>query len=181
VAQRADALAGDVEVRHPEEAHLLDRTAVELLDDLPRLRPLDLEPPQLARDRLAVGPRGRPLVPADVDVVALATPEAEVVGDGRASHEHELLLGEVEEDSVADDAAVGGDRHVLLGHVHREVGHAVDPMVGQQPQRVRARHEQVHHVVALVVEHGRLAPGDRLAAPVGELGRYDRIDVGPEL
>jgi hypothetical protein len=87
----------------------------------------------------------------------------------------------VEEDSVADDSTLGGDRHVLLGHVHREVGHAVDPVVGQQPQRIRARDEQVDHVMALVVQHRRLTPGDRFAAPVGELGRYDRIDVGSEL
>ena len=47
--------------------------------------------------------------------------------------------------------------------------------------RLGAPEEQVHHVVGLVVERGRLAPGALLAAPVRELGRDDRVDVGAEL
>ena len=57
VAERADALAGDVHLGHPEELELLDRAAVDLLDHLPRVRALDLEAPLLAMHRLAVRAR----------------------------------------------------------------------------------------------------------------------------
>jgi hypothetical protein len=35
------------------------------------------------------------------------------------SHQVELILGQVEQDHVADDVAVVADRHELLGLVHR--------------------------------------------------------------
>ena len=56
VAQRAHLGAADVQVPHVEELHLLDRPAGELLDDLPRVRALDLEPVVLA---VHGGPYGR--------------------------------------------------------------------------------------------------------------------------
>ena len=37
---------------------------------------------------------------------------------------------------------------------------------------------QLGHVVRLVEQHGGLAPGALLVAPVGEFGRHDRINVG---
>src|SRR5581483_9413355 len=49
------------------------------------------------------------------------------------------------------------------------------------PQRVRAVDEQVHHMVGLVEQDGRLAPGTLLAPPVGELSRHDRVDVRADL
>ncbi len=91
-----------------KNSHLLDRTAVDLLDDRPRLRALDLEAPQIPLDRLAVRAHRRPLVPADVHVVASAASEAQVVGDGRPSDEYELLVGQVEQNAVTDDAAPRG-------------------------------------------------------------------------
>ena len=75
----------------------------------------------------------------------------------------------------------GVTRDELLGHVDREVGHAVDAGVGDQLERVRAAHEQVVHVVRLVEEHGGLPPGLLLAPPVGELRGDHRVDVGAEL
>ena len=55
------------------------------------------------------------------------------------------------------------------------------PVSRQQLQRVGSRHEEVHHVVRLVEEHGGLAPRLLLATPVRELGRHDGVDVGSEL
>src|SRR5689334_4166634 len=76
---------------------------------------------------------------------------------------------------------VGGHRYILLGLVDREVRRAVDGRAGDQLQRVRALDEQVHHMVRLVEQDGRLAPGTLLAPPVGELGRHDRVDVRADL
>ena len=87
----------------------------------------------------------------------------------------------MEEDPVADDMAVGGRRYILLGPVDREVRRAVDGRVGDQLQCVRALNEQIHHMVGLVEQDGRLAPGTLLAPPVGELGRHDRVDVRADL
>src|SRR5699024_6093996 len=53
VAQRAHTRPGDVEVAHVEELDLLERTAVELLDDRPGVRPLDLEAVVVAGDEVA--------------------------------------------------------------------------------------------------------------------------------
>ena len=51
----------------------------------------------------------------------------------------------------------------------------------KQLERVRALDEQIDHVVGLVEQHAGLAPGALLVAPVGELGRDHRIDVGADL
>ena len=72
-------------------------------------------------------------------------------------------------------------RDELLGHVDREVRDAVDAGVGDQLDRARPAHEQVDHVVRLVEQDRGLAPRPLLAAPVGELVRDDRIDVGADL
>src|SRR5690606_27691769 len=93
VAQRADLLAADLHAAHGEELGLLDRAAVELLDDVPRPRPLDLEPPHVALDGLAVGAHRRARVELDVDVVALRGPELQVVGHRGAADVDEPVLG----------------------------------------------------------------------------------------
>jgi hypothetical protein len=107
--------------------------------------------------------------------------ELQPVRRRRAADVEVLLLGEVEEDAVADDVARGRGRHVLLGHVDGEVRDAVDRRVRNQLDRARATHEQARHVVRLIEEDGRLAPGALLAAPVRELGGDDRIHVGADL
>jgi hypothetical protein len=178
VPQGADLLTADVHPAHAEEPDLLQRLAVQLLDHLPRVRALDLEPPQLAGDRLAVRPGRRPWVEDQVHVVAGRALVEQPVGDGRAADEGELLLGLAEQDAIPDDPALGRDGNELLGRVHGELGGGVDPGVGDQLQRVRAGDKDIVHVVRLVVEHSRLPPGDDLAAEVRELGRDDGVDVG---
>src|SRR3954452_325976 len=104
--QRADGVPADVHGAHPEELQLLQLAAVELLDDRPGVGALDLEAPQVAGDGLAVRPRGRPGIVADLDVVApgLAL-ELQPVGAGGAADADVLLLGEAEQDAVTDDIA----------------------------------------------------------------------------
>src|SRR5690606_12035110 len=68
VAQRVDGRAADLHRAGVEELELLDRAAVELLDDRPGVRALDLEAVVLARDRVAVRPRRRAPVDGDGEV-----------------------------------------------------------------------------------------------------------------
>src|SRR5690606_30494786 len=105
------------------------------------VRALDLEAPQLTLDGLAVRARRGPRVELDVDVVALAALPLQIVRDGGAADEGELLLRLPEEDSVSDDVSLRGHRDELLGHVDLEVRHAVDSGVGDQLERVRAGDE----------------------------------------
>jgi hypothetical protein len=182
VTEGADLLARDRELAHVEEAHLLERPAVELLDDLPGVGALDLEAVVLAVHGGTVRAGRRTVVVAELDVVAAGLGvELQPVRAGSAADVHVLVLALVEEDAVADHAAVGGGGHELLRRVQREIREAVDAGVGQQLQRVGSGDEEVDHVVGLVEEHRGLAPGDLLASPVGEFGRNDRVDVCPEL
>jgi hypothetical protein len=181
VTQGADLLAADVHGRHAEELQLLEVAAVQLLDDRPGVGALDLEPPHVARHGLAVRPGGRAGVVADLDVVALGALELQPVRHRRAADEDVLLLVEVEQDAVADDAALGGDRDELIGYVDREVRHAVDAQVGDQLERVRPGDPRVVHVVRLVEEHRGLPPRLLLAPPVRELRGHHGVDVGAEL
>jgi hypothetical protein len=182
VAQRPGLLPGEVHDAHPEELDVLERTSVELLQDLPRIRALYLEPPDPPGDGLAHRPHRRPVVLVDLDVVPPHLGlELEPVRRGRAADEHELVLGEMEEDAVADDVPRRRRRHVLLRHVDRERGDAVDRRVRDELHGVGPAEEEVDHVVRLVVEDGRLAPGALLAPPVGELGGDDGVDVRADL
>jgi hypothetical protein len=131
---------------------------------------------------VAVGPRRRAVVEDDLGVVlALLGLELQPVADRGAADEDVGVLLLVEEDAVADDVAGGRARHELLGHVHREVGDAVDRRLLDQLDGPRAAHEEVDHVVGLVVEDGGLPPGPLLTAPVRELRRDHRVDVRAEL
>jgi len=180
--QRPDPLASDVHVAHVKELQLLQRPVVDLLDDLPRVRSLNLEPPQAPGDSVPVRAGRRPVVLDDFHVVSPGPRLIlQPVGRRTTADEHELVLGLAEQDPVADDMAVGSRRYILLGPVDREVRRAVDGRVGDQLQRVRALNEQIHHMVGLVEQDGRLAPGTLLAPPVGELGRHDRVDVRADL
>ena len=130
--------------------------AVELLDDVPGLRPLDLEAPVLALHRLAHGAGGRSAIHLDLHVVPAGFRlEEQPVGGRRPAHVDVFVLFLVEEDAVADDVAGRGGGYVLLGPVHREVGHAVDGGVRDQLQGVGALDEEVVHVVRLVVRARR--------------------------
>ena len=91
------------------------------------------------------------------------------------------VFGEIEQDAVADDMTVVGDRRELLGLVDGEILERVGRQMRQQLDRVRTFDEQVHHVVRLVEQDAGVAPGALLVAPVGELGCDHRIDVGADL
>jgi hypothetical protein len=121
------------------------------------------------------------LIESDVDVVPLRGVVEQPVGHRSTTDEDELVVGFVEEDPVADHPTLWRHRHELLGAVDREAGDAVDAGLGDQPERVGTGDEQVDHVVALVVQHHRIAPRVDLPAEVGELRGHDGIDVRAEL
>src|SRR5688572_32189131 len=106
---------------------------------------------------------------------------AQPIARRRAADVAELLFLLPEDDPVADHVAIGCGRDVLLGLVDHPAFAGVDHRVAEQLQRIRAAEIEVHHVVRLVEQHRRMLPGPLLGAPVGELGRDHRIDVGAEL
>src|SRR6185437_12079660 len=68
VAQGAHGPAGNLHGGHVEELQLLERAAVQLLDDSPTLGTLDLEAPYRTCDRLAHRPHRRAVVELHLDV-----------------------------------------------------------------------------------------------------------------
>ncbi|MEI9886115.1 MAG: hypothetical protein WDN08_06365 [Rhizomicrobium sp.] len=182
MAQGADLAAGDVDRVHVEELDIGERPAVELADHLLGIGALDLIAVELAHHRLAHRARRRAVVLLDADVVAAGRGvELDPVRGRGAADEHQLVDIEMEQNAVADDEAVIAAGHELLGAVDRKVREAVDREIGEQLERVGAFDEEVDHVVRLVEQHAGLAPGALLVAPVGELRRHHRIDIGAEL
>ena len=91
------------------------------------------------------------------------------------------VLLEREQDHVADHVAVGSAGHEVLRPAGAEAVEAVDGEPGEQLQRVRAVDGQVVHVERLVEEDAGRLPRPLLVAPVGELRRHAREDVGAGL
>ena len=148
MAQAAHLAALDVDGVHREELHVGDRAAVDLVEDLLGVRSLDLEAVVAARDGLAARMRGRAVIANEVDLEAAGLAvELQPVHRGRAAHEQQLVLVEVEQDAVADDVAVVAGRHHLLGAVDREIREAVDRGVRAQLERIRALDGELGHVV----------------------------------
>src|SRR5690625_4879697 len=182
VTQGEHPLTGNGHLTHAEEADLLHRATVELLDDLPGVGTLDLETPVLAVHRLTHRARRRTTVHLDVHVIATGlTVEQQPVGGRGAADVDVGAVHFVEEDTVTDDVARRGGGHVLLGAVDREVGNRVDRGVGDELQGVLTADEQVVHVVGLVVQHRGVAPCGLFVAPVVEFRGHDRVDVGTDL
>ncbi len=111
VAQRAHLAARDGDVAHVEELDVRERAAVELLDHVLRVRPLDLIAVELAGHRLAHRARRRAVVIFGLDVVAAGLGvEFDPVRGRVAADIHQLVFGEIEQDAVADHVAVVGAR-----------------------------------------------------------------------
>jgi hypothetical protein len=183
VTQGTDRAACDGHGGHAEEAQLLQRAAVELLDDGPGVGALDLEAVVAAGDAVAVGTGGAAAVHLDVQVGVTTglTVVEQPVGGRCATHVGVLVLCLAEEDAVADHVAAGGGWHVLLGLVDLELGHGVDRRVGDQLDGIGTLQEHVVHVVGLIVEHRGVTPGLLFLDPVGEVRRDHRVDVGTDL
>ena len=182
VPERADLLAPDGDVVHVEELDVRNRPAVQLFEQLPRVRPLHLVAVVLAHDRGALRVRRRAVVAArlHVEPAGLGV-ELHPVHGRRAAHEVELVFAVVEHDHVADDVAVVAARRELLGLVRRVALEGVRRQVRQHLHRVRTGDEQFRHVVRLVEQHRGIAPRLLLAAPVAVLGRHHGIHVGANL
>src|SRR5690606_28558829 len=130
VAQRLDLLRADVDPVDVEELDVRKRTAVQLLEDLVRLRTLDLVAVVRAQDALAFRTRRRTRVVLDAHVpLAVSGAEHQPVRGRSAADEDELVLALTEDDVVADDVAGRGDRNVVLRTVQVEVMEGVDAVI----------------------------------------------------
>ena len=182
MTQRADLPPRDVHRVHREKLELGERSAVQLVDDLPGIRALNLITVELAHDRFSTGDGRRSVVLFDRDVVAAGLcVELNPIGRRRAPDEHELILRKIEENAVADHASVVAARHKLLRSVDREVLERIDRQVGEELQRIAPLHEEIHHVVALVVQNARFPPAALLVPPVRVFSGDHRVDIGPDL
>ena len=100
---------------------------------------------------------------------------------GRPTDEIEGILGEKEQDRIADHVTVVVAGDELLGLVDGEVPDRVDAEVRQQLERIGTLDVHIGHVVRLVEQHGGFLPGALLVSPVREFGRYDGKDIGSDL
>ena len=170
VAERADRLAGDRHVGEVEELQLGRRLAEHLLDHLHRVRALHLEAVVLAAP---VGSQRRALVELDRHVVAARLGVVRHPVERRCAPDEVVgVLGQGEQDHIADDVALGRAGDEVLGLAGREAVEAVDAEPGEQGQRVGAFHGELRHVERLVEEDAGLLPRLLLVSPVRELGRH---------
>ena len=118
VTQRADGFARNVHGRHVEELELLKRSAMQLFNDGPSVRTLDLEAPFLAGNGLAHRTHRRPVIQFDFDVIATSCRViTKPVGGRRTADISEALFFFPEDDAIADDMAIRRRRNILLGLV----------------------------------------------------------------
>ena len=71
-------------------------------------------------------------------------------------------------------------RNVLLGTIDREVLEGVDRGIGAELDRVGTLYVDVAHMMRLIEQNRRLAPGLLLRSPVGVFGRNDGINVSAD-
>ena len=102
----------------------------------------------LAHHRLAARVRWRAVVASQLHPVATGlTVKLDPVHRRRATDEQQLVVGEVEQDTVADHVAVVAARHELLGLVRREAGETVDCEMRQHLQGVGTLDQYLGHVM----------------------------------
>ena len=122
--------------------------AVQLLDDLLRIRALNLVTVRNAGNRFAHGASRRPIVVEDLHVVSAGFGmKLDPVGRRRAPHKNQPVLFEVEENAVADHVAAVAAGNELLGSVDRELREAVDRKMGEHLDGIGAFNVDVHHVM----------------------------------
>jgi hypothetical protein len=182
VPQRLDAPRADLDPIHVEELDVGNRAAVDLIENLVGIRPLDLKPVMRAIDRLTVRTAVGARIVSQADfVLPDRLLEFHPIGRRGAADEHELIRALAKHDHVADHMPGGRDRDEVLGTVQVEVRKAVDADVLEERGCVGAFDDQLVHVMSLVEQHGRFAPRDLFVSPVRELRRDDRVDVHPDL
>jgi len=103
--------------------------------------------------------------------------ELDPVGGRRTAHQHEFVFPLAEDDHVADDMARRGDRHEMLGAVEVEIGEAVDADMLQECSCLRSFDNDLVHVMGLIEQHRRIAPGALLIAPIGVFRRNHRVYI----
>src|SRR5215469_320227 len=176
--QRANLAARDVDRVHMEKLDLPDGSAVQLFDDLGRVRPLDLVAVMLANHSLSARNRGRAVIGFGREVVAAGLRlELKPIRGGGAADEFELVFLQVKENAIAYDKAVVAAGDELLGAVDGKLREAVDREMGEHLQSVRTLDINFHHMVGLVEKDASFASGALLIAPIGVFGGNHRINI----
>src|SRR6185312_1252223 len=104
VPQGAYPLAANVDRVHGEELDVGNRSAVQLVEDLLRIRALHLVAVVAARDGLALRIAGGTIVTDHVDLEAAGLAvELDPAHRRRTAGDQQLILLQIEEDTVADD------------------------------------------------------------------------------
>ena len=167
---------------HVEELDLRHGPAVQLLQNLGRVRSLNLEPVAGTHDSLGARVGGGTLVHLGLHVVAAGLGvKLDPVRYGRNADKDKAVLFQVKENAIADDIAVVAARSKLLGAIDGEIGEAVCGQMREQFEGVGTLDIQVGHVMILIEKNGGLAPGALLVAPVGELGGDNGKDTRSDL
>ncbi len=103
------------------------------------------------------------------------------VGRWRTSDENEFIFLQMEKNPVTYDIAVVTAWHILFSLVERKICKTVDGCMREQLNRIGTFDINIHHMVRLVEKNASLPPRTLLVAPVGKLGRDDRVDIGAYL
>src|SRR5215471_5830569 len=182
MAKCAHFASGDIDHIHVEKLDLRKRPPVQLLQNLRRIRPLNLISIAAANYCFSSGVRRRAVVFLYLDVVSAGfAMKLDPVCDRGSADEYEPVLFEMEKDAIADYKTVVAAGRKLLCSIYRKLGEAVGPEIRKHLERVWPSHAHIRHMVRLVEEYGGLAPCPLLVAPVRIFVRNYRIDVRSDL
>ena len=182
MTQRPHLAAGKFDVAHVEELDFRNGSAIQFVQDLIGIRPLNLEPVHSADYRLASRVTRRALVTGGLYVIsARDSLEFDPVGRGCASHINQLVLRQMEQNAVADDEPVVIAGCKVFRTINGELGEWVERQVRNHFESVGPLDVNVHHVMRLVKKHRALSPRTLLIAPIRILIGNHGIHIGPDL
>ena len=180
VAQGAHFAAADGQDAAIEEPDRRSGFPNDLLDEFHRIGTLNLVSIRLTDNRTLS--RNGALVQFEPDVVAAGLRVVpNPIVNRRTADDVEQVLGQMNENHIADHVSVVVAHDELLGFVHVEIFKTIDAEVGEKLQRARSLNIHVRHVIGLVEENTRVLPGVLLVAPVGVFRWDNRIDIRARL
>src|SRR5579863_1392596 len=178
MTQCADLAFSNIDVAHIEKLDLGRWSAVQLLNDLPRVRPLNLVAVAGASHCLSARIGGRPVVLLSGYVKAAGLSlKFNPTGRGRAPHKYQPVGLQVKQNAVADYMPVVAARCQLFSSVYGEFGETIEAEIRSQLHRVGPFHVEVGHVVGLVEQNAAVAPRALFIPPVAVFGGNHRIDI----
>ena len=180
--QRADLTFSDIDVAHIKKLDLGRCCTVQLLNHLPRVRPLNLVAVASTNHCFStrIGRRAVVLLSCDVKAAGLRL-KFNPTGCGRAPHKHQLVGLQVKQNPVADYMTVVAAGSQLFRSVYGEFGETIEAEIRSQLHRIRPFDVKVGHMVGLVEQNAAVAPRALFIPPVAVLGGNHRIDISAYL